>query len=187
MIGSPGAVEQFIADLSHQLMTKAGREHHVLLEAKRRHEGLAARELYMWDVPYYMGLLKAQKYRIDSRVIAAYFPLERCLEGLDLLCASLFNVKLEQVSTTNASETWHEDVRKLALKRDGVTLGYIYFDLYPRPHKYNHAAHFTIRCGKRQDDGRYQKPIVALVCNFNKPAPHSPSLLTYVSWWYLVR
>ncbi|KAF4317303.1 hypothetical protein BBO99_00005333 [Phytophthora kernoviae] len=179
MIGSPEAVEGFIEDIAKQLMIKAKMEQQHLLDAKRRHEGRSCSKMYMWDLPYYMGMLKAQKHRIDSRVISSYFPLENCLKGLHLLCSKLFGLELKQVPMTNASERWHEDVHKLALIRNGETLGYIYFDLYPRANKYNHAAHFTIRCGKRLSETSYQKPIVALVCNFNKPAPDSPSLLTH--------
>ncbi|CAH0478649.1 unnamed protein product [Peronospora belbahrii] len=179
MIGSPEAVETFIGDIARQLMAKARIEQQLLLDAKRKHEGCSVDQVYMWDLPYYMGMLKAQKHRIDSRVISAYFPLENCLKGLQLVCSELFGLDLKQVSMLNASECWHEDVVKLALIRNGETLGYMYFDLYPRPNKYNHAAHFTIRCGKRLSNTSYQKPIVALVCNFNKPAPDSPSLLTH--------
>uniref|UniRef100_A0AAV1UUX5 Peptidase M3A/M3B catalytic domain-containing protein n=1 Tax=Peronospora matthiolae TaxID=2874970 RepID=A0AAV1UUX5_9STRA len=179
MIGSPEAVEAFTRDIARELMTKAKTEQQLLLAAKRKHEGSSVNHVYMWDLPYYMGMLKAQKYGIDSRVIAAYFPLENCLKGLHLLCSALFGLELKQVPMINSSECWHEDVVKLALTRNGETLGYMYFDLYIRPNKYNHAAHFTIRCGKRLSDQSYQKPVVALVCNFNKPAPDSPSFLTH--------
>lgn len=133
----------------------------------------------MWDVPYYMGMLKAQEYRIDSRVISSYFPLERCLEGLHILCSELFGMELKP-QTMEKHESWHPEVRKLALTKNGKTLGTIYFDLYPRKNKYTNAAHFTIRCGKQVAPDKYQTPIVALVCNFSKPVPFSPSLLTYV-------
>ncbi|RMX69712.1 hypothetical protein DD238_001718 [Peronospora effusa] len=179
MIGSPEAVEKFIGDIARQLMAKAKMEQQLLLDAKRKNEGRSVTNVYMWDLPYYMGMLKAQKHQIDSRVISAYFPLDNCLKGLHLLCSALFGLDLKQVPMLNASECWHDDVVKLALIRSGETLGYMYFDLYPRPNKYSHAAHFTIRCGKRLSDTSYQKPIVALVCNFNKPAPDSPSLLTH--------
>jgi mitochondrial intermediate peptidase len=135
----------------------------------------------MWDLPYYMGMLKAQKCRIDSRVLASYFPLERCLDGLDIVCRELFGLELVPVPMEK-HESWHPDVRKLALQTTSIdskeTLGHIYFDLYPRRFKYNHAAHFTVRCRKQLSDGRIQQPLVALVCNFHKPAPSSPSLLT---------
>ncbi|GLE00291.1 hypothetical protein PINS_up009018 [Pythium insidiosum] len=179
MMTSPEEIESFLTSMSQQLRPKAQEELGVLLNAKQR-GGVA-----MWDLPYYMGMLKAQRFRIDSRVLAAYFPLERCLEGLDLLCRELFGLQLVSVPM-DPHESWHPDVHKLALRRtsssesdEDATLGHIYFDLYPRAHKYNHAAHFTIRCGKRLSPSRYQKPLVALVCNFNKPAPHAPSLLSH--------
>jgi mitochondrial intermediate peptidase len=152
----------------------------VLIAAKQAHEGKSSKSsggIAMWDLPYYMGMVKAQQYRIDSRVLAAYFPLERCLDGLALLCRELFGLELRSLPMEK-HEAWHPDVQKLGLQTaSGETIGFIYFDLYPRPFKYTHAAHFTIRCGKRISESEYQKPLVALVCNFNKPAPSSPSLL----------
>ena len=56
-----------------------------------------------------------------------------------------------------------------SLVADGVEIGTMYFDLYPRESKYNHAAHFTVRCGcKFLRDGVLtdQTPIVAIVANF---------------------
>ena len=61
----------------------------------------------------------------------------------------------------------------------------MYLDLHPRPGKFGHAAHFTIRCGRiRPEDGvparrgeagganaDGQLPIVALVCNLSPPTP----------------
>lgn len=35
-----------------------------------------------------------------------------------------------------------------------------------RPAKVFGAAHFTLRCGRRLPDGSYQRPLVALACNF---------------------
>ena len=35
-----------------------------------------------------------------------------------------------------------------------------------RPAKVFGAAHFTLRCGRRLQDGTYQRPLVALACNF---------------------
>lgn len=43
----------------------------------------------------------------------------------------------------------------------------LYLDLLPRADKYNHAAHFTVRCSRELPDGSRQTPIVALVCNLD--------------------
>ncbi|KAI9911984.1 hypothetical protein PsorP6_009791 [Peronosclerospora sorghi] len=122
---------------------------------------------------------KAQKHQIDARVISAYFPIENCIKGLQLLCSDLFSLELKKIPMLNASELCHVHVVKLALMQNGDAIGYIYFDLYPRPNKYNHADHFTICCGKRLTNTTYPKPIVALVCNFKKPARDTPSLLSH--------
>merc|ERR1719223_2088503 len=51
----------------------------------------------------------------------------------------------------------------------------MYLDLHPRPGKYSHAAHFTVRCGCESHNqlgegaAEYQLPIVALVCNVSPP------------------
>ena len=51
--------------------------------------------------------------------------------------------------------------------------------MFPREGKYNHFAHFAIIPGKLLSDGRYQRPTVALVCNFPSPAKGRPSLLSH--------
>jgi len=64
-----------------------------------------------------------------------------------------------------------EPIRKFVVSEDstGRKLGTMYLDLHPRPGKYTHAAHFTVRCGCLESgpDSDYQTPIVALVCNMN--------------------
>lgn len=35
-----------------------------------------------------------------------------------------------------------------------------------RPSKIFGAAHFTLRCGRQLPGGQYQRPLVALACNF---------------------
>ena len=36
-----------------------------------------------------------------------------------------------------------------------------------------------MQVGRLQDDGSYQLPVVAVVCNFPMPSPKTPSLLTH--------
>lgn len=93
----------------------------MLLKAKRELEGNASDEIYGWDVPYYMGMLKAREFHLDSHIISNYFPLHRCLEGLSLLCENLFQMTLSQVDAS-PNELWHTDVQKMELrhKTEGV-------------------------------------------------------------------
>jgi thimet oligopeptidase len=51
--------------------------------------------------------------------------------------------------------------------------------MFPRPGKYNHFAQFDLVPGKLLADGKYQRPTVALICNFPAPAKDHPSLLSH--------
>jgi Zn-dependent oligopeptidase len=61
----------------------------------------------------------------------------------------------------------------------GEPLGMFYLDMFPREGKFNHFAQFDIISGKLLPDGKYQRPTVALLCNFPPPAADKPSLLTH--------
>ena len=51
--------------------------------------------------------------------------------------------------------------------------------MFPREGKFNHFAQFEIIGGKLLPDGKYQRPTVALLCNFPPPSADKPSLLTH--------
>lgn len=180
--GSPDDVHMFLKSLASRLMKKALKEKQLLLKEKLAVEGGGRDHKHLdiqdWDIPYYMGMLKARHFNLDSRVISNYFPLFRCLEGLDMICSRLFNVNFKQVEM-DQGESWHKDVMKMELrhKSEGL-LGIMYLDLYPRVNKYNHAAHFTVSCGRKLEDGSYQTPVVALVTNFARPPDGKPPRLS---------
>jgi intermediate peptidase len=80
-------------------------------------------------------------------------------------------------SSTNSSSSSssQQRVRKFTFREHehGDSMGTMYLDLHPRPGKYTHAAHFTVRCGCLEtppdspDPPVYQAPIIALVCNLS--------------------
>jgi Zn-dependent oligopeptidase len=54
-----------------------------------------------------------------------------------------------------------------------------YLDMFPREGKFNHFAEFEIVGGKLLPDGKYQRPTVALLCNFPPATGAKPSLMTH--------
>jgi thimet oligopeptidase len=58
-------------------------------------------------------------------------------------------------------------------------LGLFYLDMFPREGKYNHFAQFGLIEGKLLDNGWYQRPVCALICNFPSPGKDKPSLLAH--------
>jgi thimet oligopeptidase len=63
--------------------------------------------------------------------------------------------------------------------KTGKLIGHFYLDLFPRPNKYGHAAAWTLRKGEVLQNGKWQTPISAMVCNFTKPTATDPSLLSH--------
>ena len=93
---------------------------------------------------------------------------------------SIFGLKFEQIA---APYKWADDLQ-LYLVTDaasGEPLGMFYLDMFPREGKFNHFAEFEIIGGKILPDGKYQRPTVALLCNFPPPSAGKPSLLTHAN------
>jgi thimet oligopeptidase len=51
--------------------------------------------------------------------------------------------------------------------------------MFPREGKYHHFAQFGIIEGKLLPDGKYQRPVCALICNFPTPTKDHPSLMSH--------
>jgi thimet oligopeptidase len=95
------------------------------------------------------------------------------------LYQAIFHIRIREVSGTYYR--WAPGVT-LHVVSDAYTdapLGAFYLDMFPREGKYNHFAQFGLIDGKRLADGRYQRPVAALVCNFPPPQQDKPSLLSH--------
>jgi len=176
-------VERFLGELEPKLKLKARRDMALLTEAKRAHTGDPNAEVNIWDWWFYTNRLLKTEYAVDDFAVAEYFPLEACIEGLFLVTQELLGVRYERAPE---APKWHADVQAYDIYdvRDGGVrserpIARFYMDLYPRPNKFNHAAAFTLRGGRRLPDGSYQTPISAIVANFTKPTAEAPSLLRH--------
>jgi len=194
MAGSQQVVSDFLSRLRKTTEPAYRREMEILAAAKMQVEGGGSGGgVEPWDIAFYVGLLKARgDGGFDASSVSQYLTLDRSLESMQLLVRKLFGIEMEEVKMSD-DERWdiaHDDEGHSANEHGvrrfdfidtdrGTALGTMYFDLHPRPGKYGHAAHFTIRCGCRithsdgetteESDPKFQLPIVALVCNFSSP------------------
>ena len=188
MAGTPQAVHKFLRELEDCLQPTYRHQMAILQEAKNQVE--KSSDLIMpWDVSYYTTLLQNQGGGGDVQSSAsAFFTLDGCLASLPVLVDTLFGIQMQEETALTENEQWDlrdSDEQSLIRKYsftgpDGRPLGTLYLDLHSRPGKYNHAAHFTVRCGCRttpllteegcDDYDDYQLPIVALVCNLSNGA-----------------
>ena len=135
-------------------------------------------QVRLWDWRYYANQLRKQKYNVDSEQLRVYFPYQPVLDGMFRIYQSIFGLKFERVEPPYK---WIGDLQLYTVSdaATGEPLGLFYLDMFPREGKYNHFAEFGIIDGKLLPDGRYQRPVVALVCNFPAPAGDHPSLMSH--------
>jgi thimet oligopeptidase len=140
--------------------------------------GDANAKIHIWDWRYFSNQLKKEKYTVDAEQLRIYFPYEKVLAGMFDIYQSIFGVEFRRVP---APYQWCDGLYLYAVS-DAVTaepLGFFYLDMFPREGKYHHFAQFPLIEGKLLPDGTYQRPTVALVCNFPPPSTNAPSLLSH--------
>lgn len=132
----------------------------------------------VWDWRYYDNQLVKQKYAVDKEALRDFFPFQKVLEGMFDIYQSIFGLKFEKI---NAPYKWIDDLQFYMVTdaATGEPLGMFYLDMFPREGKFNHFAEFGIISGKLLPDGKYQRPVAALLCNFPPPSADKPSLMTH--------
>lgn len=169
MAQTPKAVWDFIKELSLKLWPKAEYDYQLLLENE------VAKTLPIWSKSFATNNLKEERYQLDEEDVKCYFPFQQVCQGLFELAQRLYGVRFKEAPNL---PVWHEDVQPYEMFDGDRLVGRIYFDMFPRPNKYNHAACFGIQSGRALEQG-YQMPNGALVCNFPKPTEDRPSLLSH--------
>ncbi len=168
----------FLEDLSRGLDPKFQAELLEFRRMKARDTGDPSAQILSWDWRYYENQLKKEKYSVDTEQLRVFFPFDRVLRGMFAVYERIFGLKFEQLQNP---DPWYPGVDLYATldARTGEPLGLFYLDNFPREGKYNHFAQFGIVDGRQLPDGRYQRPVVALVCNFAAPTADRPSLLDH--------
>jgi thimet oligopeptidase len=170
--------EKYINDLIAGIQPKFASEVAELQKMKAADTHDPAAKIDIWDWRYYGNQLKKQKYAVDTEALRAYFPFQNVLEGMFNIYQSIFGLKFKQIT---APYKWIDNLQ-LYLVTDstsGEPLGMFYLDMFPREGKFNHFAEFEIIGGKLLPDGKYQRPTVALLCNFPPASADKPSLMTH--------
>src|SRR5438876_4912502 len=178
MAKTGAGAKSYIDNLVAGIQPKFDAEVSTLQKMKAAHTNDPSARIGVWDWRYYTNQLNKQTYAVDKEALRAYFPFQKALEGMFNIYQSIFGLKFEKVA---APYKWIDDLQ-LYLVTDSATgepLGLFYLDMFPREGKFNHFAEFDIISGKLLPDGKYQRPTVALLCNFPPPTGDKPSLLTH--------
>jgi peptidyl-dipeptidase Dcp len=133
-------------------------------------------KLEAWDWWYYAEKLRKQKYDLDEEALKPYFSLENVRLGMFDVATRLFGITFNE---RNDIQKYHPDVRTFeVLEADGSHIGILYMDFFPRASKEGGAWMNSYRDQYMVADSNVT-PIITMVCNFTKPTPDMPSLLTF--------
>ena len=134
-------------------------------------------DIQPWDFAYYSEKLKEKKYAFNEEDLRPYFKLENVVEGVFEHARRLYGLTFKE---TKEIPTYHPEVKVYEVF-DVVTSKYVglfYTDFFPRETKRGGAWMTSFRDQGLLGDNIH-RPHISIVCNFTKPTPTKPSLLSY--------
>jgi thimet oligopeptidase len=169
----------FLNQLKKGLQPKFDAELAEFRKIKVKQTGDTNAQIHIWDWRYFSNELKKEKYTVDAEQLRVYFPYQRVLQGMFDLYQRIFGLKFERL---DPPYKWIGDLQLWGVSdaKTGEPLGLFYLDMFPREGKYNHFAQFRLIGGKVLVSGKYQRPTVALICNFPAPTKDEPALLSHM-------
>ncbi len=170
--------EKYINDLVAGIQPKFDSEIAELQKLKAADTNDPNARIMVWDWRYYSNQRDKQKYDVDKEALRTYFPFQKVLDGMFNIYQNIFGLKFEKIV---APYKWVDDLQLYVVtdSATGEPLGMFYLDMFPREGKFNHFAQFVIIGGKLLPNGKYQRPTVALLCNFPPASGDAPSLMTH--------
>lgn len=134
-------------------------------------------ELMPWDFSYYSEKLKEEKFKLSEEELRPYFSLEKVVQGVFEHAKKLYNLSFKPLTDV---PVYHPDVKAYEVTdtQSGEYVGLFYTDFFPRETKKG-GAWMTAYREQGFSSGQVRRPHVSIVCNFTKPTPSKPSLLTY--------
>ncbi|MDW9175589.1 M3 family metallopeptidase [Legionella pneumophila] len=175
MAASTNQVTEFIYDLINRTRDKGKAEFRQLELFAQDKWNLSP--VNPWDVAYLSEKRRQDLYSLSQEELRPYFPQPKVMQGLFAIVKKLFGMSIEEIEGV---DVWHKDVQCYCIvDESNQTRGYIYTDLFARPHKRNGAWMDSMQSRRKLEDGTVQLPIATLTCNFAKPSAKRPAMLSH--------
>jgi len=172
MAKTPDAALKFMAALVPGSIAKAVKEAKDIQAVAERNGGF---RLQPWDWNYLSEDVRKSKYDLDEEQIKPYFELNSVLEnGVFYAASQLYGLSFKERKDI---PVYHPEVRVFeVIDADRETLGLFYCDWFKRDNKNGGAW-----MGSFVDQSRLlgNVPVIYNVCNFSKPAPGEPAMITF--------
>lgn len=173
MAKTPDAALDFMRNIVPAACQRAGREaaeiEQLMAEQQQRFD------LRAWDWNFYAEQVRQAKYDFDEDAIRPWFALDSVLErGAFWAATQLYGIRFSQ---RHDLPVYHPDVRVYEIfDADETPLALFYTDFFARDNKSGGAW-----MGNFVDQSALldQKPVIYNVCNYTKPQPGQPALLSW--------
>lgn len=170
---TPEHVLNFLGKLIPAATAKAGREAAEIQSLIDKQKGGFKLEPYDWN--YYADQVRKAKYDLDEAEIKPYFELDRVLkDGVFYAANQLYGITFKERKDL---PVYQADVRVFdVIDKDGSKMGIFYCDYFKRDNKSGGAWMSNL---VNQSKLLGNKPVIYNVCNFTKPAPGKPALISH--------
>ncbi|MGH8191422.1 MAG: M3 family metallopeptidase [Rhodanobacteraceae bacterium] len=177
MAKTPATVMDFLDKLVPPAKARAAAEaaaRQSTIDKDQKKLGKPSFQLEPWDWEYYGQQVQKFKYDIDQSEVKPYFALKDVLvNGVFYAAHELYGISFKQRTDL---PTWNPDVLVYEVyDADGKPLGLFYGDYFKRDNKSGGAWMSDLVHPSTLLD---QSPVIYNVCNFTKPAPGQPALLS---------
>lgn len=192
----PEWVEDLLDELE-QVLLPLGRKEMQSLLSLRRNKGQkhtvgeeANGMMPPWDFDYY-ARLALEELQIDHARIAEYFPLDHVVPAMLAIFKDTLQLRFELITDLDSIEhsTWHpivtayrvwDDRKESSFSQSDNFVGFLYLDLFARPHKHQGSQNVNLQCSYVAADGTTRiPPATVLMCSFPQRSSSSAHLLRH--------
>jgi peptidyl-dipeptidase Dcp len=171
MAGTPEAVEDLLMQVWRPARAAAMADAEALTEMLHA-DGING-ALEPWDWRYYSEKRRKALHDLDEAELKPYLQLDRMIEAAFDVAGRLFGLAFRPID----APLYHPDVRAWEVTRDGRHMAVFLGDYFARASKRSGAWCSAFR--QQQKLAGDIRPIVVNVCNFAKPSPGQPALLSW--------
>ena len=173
MAKTPEAVDKFFAQLVPAATAKAKNEAADIQAVIDQQKG--GFKLQPWDWDFYAEQVRKQKYDLNESDVKPYFELNKVLkDGVFYAANQLYGLTFKE---RHDIPVYQKDVRVFeVVDKDGKTIGLFYCDYFKRDNK-SGGAWMSNMVDQSKLLGT--QPVIYNVCNFTKPAPGQPALISF--------
>ncbi|MFA5306731.1 MAG: M3 family metallopeptidase [Candidatus Babeliales bacterium] len=183
MARTPERAEEFLHDLTAKCKSKLHKEIETLRSDLPMGVTLDDKGRFKpWDISFAKRSYKKKHFDVDEHELEQYFAVDRTVKGVLDIYQRFLNLEFVFVKPAWA---WHDEVQLIEIrdKDTHVLRGYVFLDLYPREHKYEHFCLVDIVATTQRHEGdgalRTAPAIACIIANFPRSKGDRPALLKH--------